>query len=196
MARSLYGATPADVTFSSAGGLAPGASVTVWTAREGGTRITNLQALGGAATTVAVSDAHGFLAFYGPDNYTATLWADGGVGSRVALFPVEASNAADFLAASTLSAFGDVDTSGALDGEVLTYDSATEQWVPAPSEGLPTSVIQPFAYWDPIAGEWQDRPDVAPGQIIFWIGFFGTPTGFPPTAQQGDIVLLLPGTSI
>lgn len=134
MARSLYGATPADVTFDAETGvLAPEVNVTIWTARTGGTQITDLLNISSAPVTLATSDEYGFLAFYGPDGVTATLWADGDAGSRVALFPLTASNAAEWVAAQSVTALADVDTesSAPTDGQVLSWDASGSKWVPA-----------------------------------------------------------------
>lgn len=134
MARSLYGATPADVTFDSeTGALAPEVNVTIWNARTGGSQITDLQSVAGAPITLVTSDEFGFLAFYGPDGSTATLWADGDAGSRVALFPIDASNAASFVAAQSVNALADVDTAtvAPTDGQVLTWDAGAGKWEPA-----------------------------------------------------------------
>lgn len=147
MARSLYGATPADVTFSSVTGqLAPGVNVTLWNARTAGTQITDLLNISSSPVSVATSDSYGFLAFYGPDNYTGTLWADGGVGSRVAIYPVDSGNATAVVGAASIDALADVDTVSAAptDGQVLTWDSGSDKWIPetpASATGIAATIV-------------------------------------------------------
>ena len=84
MARYLYAATPADYVVNSSTGLpVPGAVVTVWTARTGGSQVTDLQNLSLQAITQVTADSQGFIAFYGPDNTTDNLWLYAGSGSRL-----------------------------------------------------------------------------------------------------------------
>ena len=89
MARYLYAATPADYVVNASTGLpVPGAVVTVWTARTGGSQVTDLQTLAGGAITQVTADAQGFIAFYGPDAQNDVLWIYAGSGSRLAVRPV------------------------------------------------------------------------------------------------------------
>lgn len=84
MARYLYAASPADYVVDGSTGLpVPGAVVTVWTARTGGSQVTDLQTVGGSPITQVTADSAGFLAFYGPDGLTDNLWLYSGSGSRL-----------------------------------------------------------------------------------------------------------------
>lgn len=84
MARYLYAASPADYVVDGSTGLpVPGAVVTVWTARTGGSQVTDLQTVDGSPITQVTADSAGFLAFYGPDGLTDNLWLYSGSGSRL-----------------------------------------------------------------------------------------------------------------
>jgi len=89
LARYLYAATPADYVVSATTGLpVPSAVVTVWTARTGGSQVTDLQNLSLVGITQVTADSQGYLAFYGPDNMTANLWIYAGSGPRLLVRPV------------------------------------------------------------------------------------------------------------
>ena len=84
MARYLYAATPADYVVDTSTGLpVPSAVVTVWTARTGGSQVTDLQDLSLATITQVTADSYGFIAFYGPDGTTDNLWISSGTGPRL-----------------------------------------------------------------------------------------------------------------
>lgn len=87
MARNMYGATSADFTLTSGGRVVPGATLTIWSARTGGTQITDLLDVDSVATTTVTSDADGSIVYYGPNNDLSVHWADSGVGSRIAVRP-------------------------------------------------------------------------------------------------------------
>lgn len=89
MARVLYGNTPADFTLSRSGKIVPDAPLTVWTALEGGSQVTDLLDYGNAPVSTITSDDTGLVRFYAPDGTDATLWiqADSG-GTRLAVRPV------------------------------------------------------------------------------------------------------------
>ena len=89
MARLLYGNTPADFTLSRSGKIVPDAPLTVWTALEGGSQVTDLLDYGNAPVSTITSDDTGLVRFYAPDGTDATLWiqADSG-GTRLAVRPV------------------------------------------------------------------------------------------------------------
>ena len=89
MARNMYGATSADFTLTSGGRVVPGATLTVWTARTGGTQVTDLLDADSVACTTVTSGADGSVVFYGPNNEKSTLWLDSGQGSRIAVRPVD-----------------------------------------------------------------------------------------------------------
>ena len=85
MARNMYGATSADFTLTAGGRVVPGAVLTVWTARTGGTQVTDLLDADSVACTTVTSGADGSVAYYGPDDDRSTHWADSGQGARVAI---------------------------------------------------------------------------------------------------------------
>jgi hypothetical protein len=89
VARNLYGATSADFTLTSGGRVVPGATMTLWTARTGGTQITDLLDVNSAACTTITSGADGSVVYYGPNNDKTVHWADSGQGSRIAIRPVD-----------------------------------------------------------------------------------------------------------
>ena len=91
MARNMYGATSADFTLTAGGRVVPGTTLTVWSARTGGTQVTDLLDVDSVACTTVTSGADGSVVFYGPDGSTATLWAYAGQGSRVAIRPTDIS---------------------------------------------------------------------------------------------------------
>jgi hypothetical protein len=83
----MYGATSADFTLTSGGRVVPGATLTIWSARTGGTQITDLLDKDSVATTTVTSDADGSIVYYGPNNDLSVHWADSGQGSRIAIRP-------------------------------------------------------------------------------------------------------------
>ena len=89
MARNMYGATSADFTITSGGRVIPGAVLTLWTARTGGTQITDLLDVDSVATTTVTSAADGSVVYYGPNNDKTVHWADSGQGSRMAIRPTD-----------------------------------------------------------------------------------------------------------
>ncbi|MBK8168425.1 MAG: hypothetical protein IPK64_20950 [bacterium] len=66
-----------------------GATATVWTARTGGTQITDLTDIDGDAITLVTSDADGGIRFYGVDGDKDTYWLDTGTGARIAVRPAD-----------------------------------------------------------------------------------------------------------
>ena len=89
MARNMYGATSADFTIASGGRVISGAVLTLWTARTGGTQITDLLDVDSVACTTVTSAADGSVVYYGPDSDKTVHWADSGQGSRVAIRPTD-----------------------------------------------------------------------------------------------------------
>lgn len=90
MARSVYGGRGGDFVVSTTGTPMPGDTGTVWTAKTGGTQVTDLLAEDGSALATAgtiVAGAYGEVAFQGPDGTTTPLWVDFGGGVRVLVDP-------------------------------------------------------------------------------------------------------------
>lgn len=83
MARHLFGLAPADLAMEAVGDelrLRPGAVGTVWTARTGGSQLTDLLDRDAVTPiTVVTADADAIVGFYGPDP-VALVWVDFGFG--------------------------------------------------------------------------------------------------------------------
>lgn len=89
MARYIYGGTTADFVLEiSSGRLKEGQTVPIYSARTGGTEVTDLTDLSGNPITAPVSDSIGHIIFYGPDDMKDNLWADTGMGVRLAIRPI------------------------------------------------------------------------------------------------------------
>ncbi len=107
--RHLFGDGPADFAVSlNASNLRVlgNATGTAWTAKTGGSQLTDLQTATGEGATVITSGADGRIAFYGPDSVTS-LWVDFGQGR----FQMEAESGAGALPPTGYT--GPVDLSGA-----------------------------------------------------------------------------------
>ncbi|MFE6429384.1 glycerophosphodiester phosphodiesterase [Streptomyces rochei] len=88
--RYQYGSDGGSVVTDAAGNAVVGRPGAVWTARTGGSQVTDVLTLAGTATGGTVTtDSRGRIAFQGPDGVTATLWWDGGDGTRWAILPTE-----------------------------------------------------------------------------------------------------------
>ncbi|MFE1111202.1 glycerophosphodiester phosphodiesterase [Streptomyces rochei] len=88
--RYQYGSDGGSVVTDAAGNAVVGRPGAVWTARTGGSQVTDLLTLAGTATGGTITtDSRGRIAFQGPDGVTATLWWDGGDGTRWAILPTE-----------------------------------------------------------------------------------------------------------
>src|SRR5574343_767248 len=103
MARAFYGCTSADFTLTAGGRLSPGAVLTLWTARTGGTRITDLLTVDGTPITEVVSGADASIAYQGPDNDKSVHWADSGQGARTAIRPVDITGEPNSLSVGTVT---------------------------------------------------------------------------------------------
>jgi hypothetical protein len=92
MARQIYGADGSAQVVSTTG-VPTVAAATVYTARTGGTIVTDIQNLSNANLGgVVTPDARGQIIFQGPDNSTATYWLDfGDGGPRWGVRPVDIS---------------------------------------------------------------------------------------------------------
>lgn len=135
MARYLYAASPADYVLDPITGMPmPGAVVSVWTARVGGSQITDLVALDGVtAVTTVTADGQGFYAFYAPDGMTANVWAESGTGARKVTQVTESPA----ISSQVVAKAGDT-MSGrlVLSGDpVLEMHAATKQYVDEHSSG-------------------------------------------------------------
>lgn len=88
--RYQYGSDGGAVVTDAAGNAQAARSGTVWTARAGGSQVTDILELDNTPTGGNVlTDELGRLAFQGPDGVTATLWWDSGGGTRWAVLPTE-----------------------------------------------------------------------------------------------------------
>lgn len=88
--RYLYGSDGGSVVTDADGDVQVGRSGTVWTAKAGGSLVTDILTLAGTPTGgTVVTDALGRLAFQGPDGATATYWWDTGGGTRWAVLPTQ-----------------------------------------------------------------------------------------------------------
>lgn len=129
MARHLFGGDISAWTFAVGAGnaavLAPGLSITFWTARTGGTQITDLataadgsgamtQVVSGDGTTYPVGD---IPVFYGPDGVYA-MWASASGGPRKLITSTDAvpdmvtlSGTQTFVGSKAFGPLGDVNAS-------------------------------------------------------------------------------------
>jgi glycerophosphoryl diester phosphodiesterase len=88
--RYQYGSDGGAVVTDSDGDIQAARSATVWTAKSGGSQVTDILTLAGVPTGGnVVTDSLGRLAFQGPDSVTATLWWDSAGGTRWAVLPTE-----------------------------------------------------------------------------------------------------------
>lgn len=93
MARTLYGASPADYFIDAGGTPNKNATASVWTTRTGGLQVTDLQSVDGTSIAVVVADNYGGFRFYGPDGFKTTLWIEGAVaGLRYKADPVDVAD--------------------------------------------------------------------------------------------------------
>lgn len=93
--RYLYGSDGGAVVADADGDIQVARSGTVWTARTGGSQLTDILTLAGAPTGGSVvTDSLGRLAFQGPDNVIATLWWDSAGGTRWAVLPTQTDQVA------------------------------------------------------------------------------------------------------
>lgn len=91
MARRPFGGTPADLVQDRYGNARSGVAVTFWTAKTGGSQVTDIQTAAGGATSPAgtiVTGSDGVVSLLGPADGTASLWADAG-GGRVLMLATD-----------------------------------------------------------------------------------------------------------
>ena len=132
----------------------PGGQVTFWTARTGGTPITDLQdSLGNAITTVT-ADSNGALPqIHGPDTTPDTwwMWADGnsGAGPRVIVTATDMGDAVNGLADTVGDMAEQLDANSTLLNAslgVVSYDAASSSW-----PDRPTGDTRRYAWFGPSA---------------------------------------------
>ena len=141
MARNMYGATSADFTLTSGGRPVPGAVLTIWSARTGGTQITDLLDVNSAACTAVTSAADGSVVYYGPNLDLSVHWADSGQGSRIAIRPVDITGEPPTLEIGTVtSGTADVSISGTSPAYTLDFVLP-----PVGADGVNTAAIQSSA---------------------------------------------------
>jgi hypothetical protein len=135
VARRTFGGGPADfVATVDTGGLlhvSPLLTCTAWTARSGGTQITDLQDMSSNAISSVQTDLNGLLPqFQGPNTGADTLWIDGGAGSgsRVLLLATDLSS--EFAQQSALASYL---TSAAAATTYLTQSAAGSTYAPLAS---------------------------------------------------------------
>lgn len=93
--RYQYGSDGGAVVTDSDGDIQAARSGTVWTAKSGGSQVTDILTLAGVPTGGnVITDSLGRLAFQGPDNVTSTLWWDSSGGTRWAVLPTETDRVA------------------------------------------------------------------------------------------------------
>jgi hypothetical protein len=137
----MYGATSADFTITSGGRVIPGAVLTLWSARTGGTQITDLLDRDSVACTTVTSAADGSVVYYGPNNDKTVHWADSGQGSRVAIRPVDITGEPPTLTVGTVTTgTADVTISGTSPEYTLDFVLP-----PVGANGVNTAAIQDSA---------------------------------------------------
>ena len=140
MARSLYGASPADYTVNpTTGAPAPGINFQVFD-NVAGTAVTDLKAATstlaeGSTITSVTSNGAGAYPFYGPDSYTETLWFQG-VGTWYGISPTALG---DIVAALSV-------TSGATTSDVSDHETRLATLEAAPGGSDPEIAVQDLLY--------------------------------------------------
>jgi glycerophosphoryl diester phosphodiesterase len=158
--RYQYGSDGGSVVTDAAGNAVTGRQGSVWTTRTGGSQVTDLLTLSGAATGGTITtDSRGRIAFQGPDGVTATLWWDGGDGTRWAVLPTETDRIARAqvdtygVLASTMGEPGgpaSLDENGHLSPEQI--PDLTGSFLPRPTGGQSGDALLRGADGDPYWG--------------------------------------------
>ncbi|MFF8879593.1 glycerophosphodiester phosphodiesterase [Streptomyces flaveolus] len=158
--RSQYGSDGGSVVTDAAGNAVANRQGSVYTTRTGGSQVTDLLTLAGTATGGTITtDSRGRLAFQGPDGVTATLWWDGGDGTRWAILPTETDRIARAqvdsygVLASSLGQPGgpaSLDDSGHLEPEQIPDLSGS--FLPRPAGGQTGDALLRGASGDPYWG--------------------------------------------
>jgi len=200
VARNMYGATSADFTLTSGGRVVPGATLTIWSARTGGTQITDLLDKDSVATTTVTSDADGSIVYYGPNNDKTVHWADSGVGSRIAIRPVDITGDPPVLSIGTVgTGAAAASLTGTSEAPVLNLTLPT-----AGANGVNTAAIQDGAVTvAKLAGDARRSPTLISRNSDFsgWTAESGctlsrTGAALTGTATSGDIYLAAPPVSV
>jgi hypothetical protein len=140
VARSLYGASPADYTVNpTTGAPAPGINFQVFD-NVAGTAVTDLKTATstlaeGSTITSVTSNGSGAYPFYGPDGYTETLWFQG-VGTWYGISPTALG---DIVAALSV-------TSGATTSDVSDHETRLATLEAAPGGSDPEIAVQDLLY--------------------------------------------------
>lgn len=146
MARSVYGGRGGDFVTSTSGALMPGDTGTVWTAKTGGTQVTDLLAEDGSALATAgtiVAGAHGEVTFQGPDGTTSGLWVDFGGGIRVLIDPRTTIGGGGGTVTSVTAGNGTITVAGtATDPTVAATVGTTSGTVAAGDDSRITGAVQ------------------------------------------------------
>jgi glycerophosphoryl diester phosphodiesterase len=157
--RYQYGSDGGSVVTDADGDIQTGRSGTVWTAKSGGSQITDILTLAGTPTGGnVVTDSLGRLAFQGPDGVTATMWWDTGGGTRWAVLPTET----DRIARLQVETYGVLASTVGEPGGVAELDGAGE----VPASQLPDLSASYVAY--PAGGQAGDTIIRGSGSSVSW----------------------------
>ncbi|MER7623959.1 glycerophosphodiester phosphodiesterase family protein [Streptomyces sp. NPDC126503] len=157
--RYQYGSDGGAVVTDTDGDVQAGRSGTVWTARAGGSQVTDILNLDGTPTGGnVVTDTRGRIAFQGPDEVTATLWWDTGGGIRWAIHPTET----DRIARTQVETYGILASTRGEPGGTATLDGAGH----VPQDQLPDLSDSYVPY--PPGGQAGDTLIRGAGQAVFW----------------------------
>lgn len=157
--RYQYGSDGGSVVTDSDGDIQVARSGTVWTAKAGGSQITDILTLAGAPTGGnVVTDSLGRLAFQGPDDVTATLWWDSAGGTRWAVLPTET----DRIARLQVETYGVLASAVGAPGGVAELDGSGD----VPQSQLPDLSASYVAY--PAGGQAGDTLVRGSGSSVSW----------------------------
>lgn len=150
---------------------------TAWTARTGGSQITDLLDIGGNAVTTVVPEAGTYrLRFWGPDGYVASIYLQDPDGNRWLTFP---SDIADRVTAPTMS------SAEALAGTLTDPRLITPAVLKAAIQALAWSNTYTMPVWDG-TGSQPTRPTGLPSTfVVTWRQASAPPVG-PTFAHTGD----------
>ncbi len=124
MTRYIYGASGASQVVSLTG-VPTTAAATAYNARTGGSVLSDIQTIGGAALAgVVTPDSFGQALFLGPDGYTDPIWLDFGSGPRWGVNPIDIASVVTVKRAA-LAAAEKASPSGTTARNALPYTSGT-----------------------------------------------------------------------